>query len=490
MTHQNDTITMWGIGISEEDAELIRHASGKEFTLTLFDTGFIPDVETMDEQEPALVWMSRETWNIIKASSRLETQHLEIIPRVLVMGGTYSLQELEEALENGFTDVIKPPLTEHRIKDVLLKAVETQGLYQDIMRMTREVVLEREMLARKNDILSFIVSFLARATESLDPVDIIAGACEDLSDLLPLKAMGSICWASTNDESMEATLTLPVYEQSPAHSRWVDLLIASAEKSVHLPVSGYQVAYLPEVDQEVDLSPDAGKMIIMPLKAGGEAIGAIALLAEDELQLGKDQVQILHSAMQHLALALRNAMLFREVKQHADYDGLTHIHNRRHFETTLRNELERHSRYQQPLTLMMLDIDHFKAVNDTYGHQAGDSVLREVATIVRKTIRNTDYVARYGGEEFAVILPHTTEEQGYALAERLREQIAARPFIHQNMRLRATISIGLTSLPLNTLKKTDTLVQEADEALYYAKSNGRNVVCTANDCAEREAQVG
>jgi diguanylate cyclase (GGDEF)-like protein len=120
---------------------------------------------------------------------------------------------------------------------------------------------------------------------------------------------------------------------------------------------------------------------------------------------------------------MRNSLEFRKTKARADHDGLTRISNRHHFDIRLREEMKRHQRHQDELSLMMIDLDYFKSVNDTYGHQAGDMVLREVGKILHNTLRESDFPARYGGEEFVVILPQTREEQAWILAERLRSQI-------------------------------------------------------------------
>lgn len=473
---------MWGLGLEAEDKALIYRVGEANFTLISHPLGVIPDAAAMDNDEPCLVWLSKEAWDDLKTKPANSARHLEIVPRVLLLGGEYSMAELEEALDNGFTDVIKPPLTESRIKDVLLRTVETHNLYHDIIRMTREICLERELLERKNDILSFIVSFLARATESLDPLEILQGAQQELASLLSVSAINAACWTAGSGEMIETTLYIAAQEQHPAHKEWITLLLGSAEKLSGKQVCKHTIEYLTPAEDITSLMPEVGKIAILPLKTAGETIGALALLAKDDLHLGKDQVQILKSAMQHLALALKNAMLYKEMKHHADLDGLTQIHNRRHFDKRLQDEVNRHARYAQPLSLMMLDIDHFKKINDTYGHQAGDTVLKELAAMLCSALRTTDYVARYGGEEFTMILPHTPEDQAGILAERLREKIADFPFVHDGVRIPVTVSIGLSALYSNADADAVSILHDADKALYQAKHGGRNKVCTSTQC--------
>ncbi len=490
---------MWGMGLTVEDETRIRKAAemipGKRFVLRTFPVGTVPDAKAMDADEPCIVWMSKHAWDAVQASSA-SARHLDIIPRVLLLGGSYTLSELESALESGFSDVIKPPLTELRVRSVLMRTVETQHLYHDIMRMTREICLERELLERKNEMLSFIAAFLAHATESLEPLEIFTRAQEDLTMLLPVAALSAICWSPGTEQGMEdathaldASLYISAMPGLATYDTLHTLLVGSAERLTGKTVISRQTDYLAPTLPLADAAPEAGRVAVLPLQIAGETIGAVSLLANEDLQLGRDQIQLLKSAMQHLALAIRNAMLYHEVKQHADLDGLTLVHNRRHFAKRLREEMDRHQRYDTPLALMMLDIDLFKDINDNYGHLAGDAVLKELAALLRGTLRSTDYVARYGGEEFVILLPHTTLEQAGRLAERLRDTVACYAFMTDNARMPVTVSIGVAALEGQTAPESSgsatsadlsgpaqMFVSEADMALYTAKTMGRNTV--------------
>jgi two-component system cell cycle response regulator len=153
-------------------------------------------------------------------------------------------------------------------------------------------------------------------------------------------------------------------------------------------------------------------------------------------------------------------------------DPLTGLFNRRHFDTVLELERKKSERYQQPLTCLLLDIDHFKSVNDTYGHKAGDSVLLEIAQILKKSLREIDTPARWGGEEFTAILPNTDSEQGTMAAARILEKISSHTF-EQLPDRRITVSIGLASRG-EFVNTTEALIVAADGALYEAKRKGRN----------------
>jgi len=163
----------------------------------------------------------------------------------------------------------------------------------------------------------------------------------------------------------------------------------------------------------------------------------------------------------------------------ATTDELTGLANRRRFFEDLDREIARCKRYGSPAALLMIDIDHFKSVNDAHGHQAGDAVLKGVATALSETLRRTDVAARYGGEEFAVLLPETPLPQAADVAERVRQRVAAQPFQSPAGPLAVTISVG-AAVAGDSKCDVESLVRSADEALYRAKSGGRNRVAIAD----------
>ncbi|HXC24567.1 MAG TPA: sensor domain-containing diguanylate cyclase [Gemmatimonadaceae bacterium] len=162
----------------------------------------------------------------------------------------------------------------------------------------------------------------------------------------------------------------------------------------------------------------------------------------------------------------------------AHTDPLTHLLNRRALTIRLVAELERVRRYNSPLTILMIDIDHFKQVNDTYGHLVGDDVLRGISAILQRSVRTVDMVARYGGEEFVVVLPETGEQGAVVFAERIRERVEEHSFEAERSRAaRVTVSIGVSSFPALHVDTAEHLLSRADAALYRAKECGRNKVC-------------
>jgi two-component system, cell cycle response regulator len=157
-------------------------------------------------------------------------------------------------------------------------------------------------------------------------------------------------------------------------------------------------------------------------------------------------------------------------------DGLTSLRNRRAFDEQLPATFEHARRYERPLSLAVIDIDHFKAINDRFGHDTGDAILRSVAQLIATGTRQSDYVARVGGEEFAVLLPETALFDGLQFAEKLRSSVAACTIRVGEVEHHVTISIGIANVPHSQVKNGDELYRAADQALYRAKANGRNRV--------------
>jgi diguanylate cyclase (GGDEF)-like protein len=162
----------------------------------------------------------------------------------------------------------------------------------------------------------------------------------------------------------------------------------------------------------------------------------------------------------------------------ATLDGLTQVYNKKFLLECLYNEFSRSKRYRRDLAFLMFDIDHFKLVNDIHGHQAGDYILKKLASLVTRNLRKEDIIGRYGGEEFGIILPETDEAKAGQIAEKLRKLIEEVEFVHNEKTIPVTISIGVTSLaPMSTLYKNyNDMIEHADQALYTAKRKGRNRV--------------
>jgi len=188
-------------------------------------------------------------------------------------------------------------------------------------------------------------------------------------------------------------------------------------------------------------------------------------------------LNVIEKALCRQKLEEENKRLFEEVKNLSITDGLTGLYNNRYFSETLKNELARATRYRCPLSLLMIDIDDFKKLNDRYGHLAGNDTLKGLAGLFKQSCRAVDFPARWGGEEFAIIMPETSKENALIFASRLKNTIAMTPLkSHEPDRtVQVTVSIGLANYPLDGVDR-DELLRVADQALYKAKRNGKNRV--------------
>jgi diguanylate cyclase (GGDEF)-like protein len=220
-------------------------------------------------------------------------------------------------------------------------------------------------------------------------------------------------------------------------------------------------------------------LAVVPLIYQERFMGVLLVRSDDPVRVWQEnEVLLLRTVADQVTVAVNHARLFAQMQQQALTDGLTGCFNRRSFEMQLERDLHLATRMRQPVSLILLDIDHFKKVNDTHGHDAGDIALRVLANGMREELRGVDTAARYGGEEFAVILPQAGVDGAVAVAERLRAHIERTevPGVGH-----ITASFGVATFPLHATSR-DGLVATADRALYSAKHSGRNRVCTPPEC--------
>ncbi len=215
--------------------------------------------------------------------------------------------------------------------------------------------------------------------------------------------------------------------------------------------------------------------LVVPVQRSGQLMGAMELYLNAWRELTEDQADLLNGVASQAAIAIRHAQLFQAQEENAMTDELTKLPNRRALAQRFLEEMHRARRHHKAIAFLMIDLDHFKQVNDTYGHLNGDAVLAELAGILTTGARDSDVCARYGGEEFGMILHETTESGARTLAERIRSKVAAATFPGG---LKLTISIGVAATDEPAL--FTTLMERADQALYAAKQGGRNQVRVAD----------
>ncbi len=252
------------------------------------------------------------------------------------------------------------------------------------------------------------------------------------------------------------------------------------------------LSFIGTVTSEVtSKNTNLGKPFIVPLVSYGESFGFIALFRTDDLEVELGRKEFYYAMAPLIAPPVYRGFIEKKTKAQAQTDGLTGIANRRSLQEMLNRDLQRAVRYNRDLSVIMMDIDNFKIVNDTYGHLVGDEVLRDLTKVIQGVIRGSDFFGRYGGEEFVAILPDTAHEGAEHLAERMREAIEIKVCVSGEDIVEYTVSVGVavfspqefkersTKEGVDWTKEEEKLLKRVDDALYSAKHNGKNCVVVA-----------
>jgi diguanylate cyclase (GGDEF)-like protein len=229
--------------------------------------------------------------------------------------------------------------------------------------------------------------------------------------------------------------------------------------------------------------PAVGAVVAFPLSCRGRRVGALVALDRQpsarEPRMAASMLRAVRILLEPASVALDNALLLKRAEALSVTDDLTHLYNSRYLNLVLRRETKRASRSGRPLSLLFIDLDGFKAVNDTHGHLFGSRALVEAAAVIRSSARETDVVSRFGGDEFAIILPDTGGEGAFAVGARVRDRIAAHTFLAgDRLDVHLTASVGVATLP-DVAASAEELVQAADKAMYQVKDSGKNGIQAA-----------
>jgi diguanylate cyclase (GGDEF)-like protein len=332
---------------------------------------------------------------------------------------------------------------------------------------TLSAVNERELRRRRYD-LEALARMAVRLEDATDPSAAAQVLLDSVADAFD--AERAVVLGGQGDELSVMAARGTALPASP-HLR------PGRQSTLHHVRESRQTQLVSELDPEHDswlasLFPSARNLAVLPLTAEGRSVGVLVIehALREGSRIERRVVSILERFASQGSLALRNAWLLEQLQKVASTDGLTGIANRRAFDMVLERELARAARNGAPVSLVMLDIDNFKELNDNHGHQRGDDVLRAVAAALAKECREYDTAARYGGEEFAMILPNCTAAEAPAAAERLRVAVA-----EAGSPVRVTASGGVATFPMNG-RDAASVVTAADEALYESKRAGRNRV--------------
>ncbi|MFZ5426607.1 MAG: GGDEF domain-containing protein [Thermodesulfobacteriota bacterium] len=459
---------VWLIGLAGQPAKRIRQAVGDLAEVKRFDPRDTPGQAGHDRADPLAVFLDVDSWRSLNEDM---PGWLAQARKVLVVSEAGSPSH-EEVLARGFLACLAPPLSKAKISAVLERAREAAGVYEDIARLLGEAQRERDQIVQENGRLAFFQHILARAMSSLELPEIIEALRQDLGLAFPVSEVLAVLWGDAKDMELFMSEGL----DSAARSARTSYLLDLAARLSGNPARSWRAHNLPGGPAEASAEP--GRALLVPLRLDGEPFGCISVLIHRDL--ARHEQETARQAVTQLAPCIRNSLEYLRLKRRAGRDGLTGLHNRRSLDARLEQELKRHMRHKEGFALLMADLDHFKKVNDTHGHLAGDAALRHAAQSFEAGLRSTDFLARYGGEEFAVILPHTGQAQAWMLAERLRRRLGGSPLRYAGRVIPLTVSVGLATFTPGQAATPASLLAQADQALYASKNAGRNRVSIAS----------
>ena len=367
--------------------------------------------------------------------------------------------------------------------DQVAVALETANLVDHV----RQRAIESETLQQAT----------AAIASTFNLSEIIDRILEQLKRVIPYQ---TATFLLRDDAGMVVHGTRGLYPQEqlfglrfPIRGNSVDAEVVRTHQPVILPnVREQHVYYLnPEYARTIT------SLMVVPLILENEVIGEIGVDSPHENYFSDEHVRLMTAFANQVVIAIKNAQLYNslqeelqhrkkmeeELRRLATTDALTGCFNRRYFLELAHNEYQRSIRYHHPLSIIMLDIDHFKIINDTYGHPAGDEVLLQIVKLCQKKIRKNDLLARFGGEEFILLLPETSGKDAQVLAERLRKDLEnLLVYKEENIFIHTTVSMGIATLSPQRSTPLEKLLKYADEALYYSKENGRNRITFSESC--------
>jgi len=300
---------------------------------------------------------------------------------------------------------------------------------------------------------------------------------DHLFDLLPAVYGYTILYSNVYREAYIESKRFEVPETFDFvdRSTWTYWVLLKGRETLYLEGPASRETAMP-VLFEGEPFPAGSVVYLHPLTSGEEIFGVVGVVGKEEAPFSEEGRRAAGRLIGQAAALIHLALLKNYQEKYATRDGLTDLYNRRHFDMEFPKELSRAQREAKPLSLLMIDLDHFKAVNDTFGHPAGDVVLKEVTQAIRKELREIDLLCRYGGEEFCAVLPGCASGEAVAVAERIRAAVEALPWGGRTpLPAAVTVSVGVATFP-RPHATPEALLKAADEALYVAKKRGRNRV--------------
>jgi diguanylate cyclase (GGDEF)-like protein len=326
--------------------------------------------------------------------------------------------------------------------------------------------------------LNVLRSTITAISTSFEVKEIIDSAANNLPGLFNFSSFG-VLWKEGLDLYLYQEESCPPSFTDEVTRNMVRVFTILGEEPVDINRITLHVNKRKLGAHPVNIGPKATlkSHLTLPLAMEGEIIGCISLSSDQPNAFDAQDLQFFSVIEYQMAATLKHFQRFSSVKNIAIYDTLTGLFNRRYLEERLKIEVQNAFSNGVPISLVMVDIDHFKKVNDTFGHPDGDLVLQEIASLLKRSVRKKDTVARFGGEEFLLILPEADIEASSMIAERIRLSVENTLFDVGKAQLNLSVSIGISNYPIHRARSDKELIRMTDQALYEAKRGGRNRVC-------------
>lgn len=478
-----------------DDEENIRRLLGRLCKTEGYDTLYARDTETafhmlegnaIDVGIVDLKLPGAGGMEVLRRAKELHP-HAEII----ILTGHADLQSAIDAVRLGAFDYLEKPLTDlYIIPLTIARALEKQGLHRDNAQLVKDLrEVNRELRSRRQQQLEHIRNIGEALASIRDPQEMAEGLVHAFLNLLSCDGVGLLLAPREETRSPLAIIGGKTALSPKARDELLTLAAKGAPFLQCSSLDAMQIRQIAVPSQESNDKPWRSWKI-RHLSAQDDVLATVVLAKHNDEEFDTEMMRVFDVLASQGSIALQNAHLFARMQELATQDSLTGLYDHGHFFQLLQAEKSRSERHGQQVAVIMLDIDSrngLKVINDTYGHQAGDSLLRAVANLLRNEVRREDIVARYGGDEFIILAPHTGREEALALAKRLCKKIREKSFEVAGDTAHITVSIGVTVSRRGVNEMADEIVTRADNGLYLAKSQGGDQVCSRYADSEQES---
>jgi two-component system cell cycle response regulator len=427
-------------------------------------------VRFADSKKPDLILLDIELPGLsgIDVCKRLKaTRHTKNIPVILISSHTRK-EQIIIGLQAGADDYLTKPFNSNEVLSRVNAHLNYEMFYQDLEKGDLQLLLE----------LYDSISVLR------NPVKILNMVVKKVADIIGVDRCSIVGINDKNEFTVKASNDLDMQEEIKLDlDRYPEIQKAHETRQAVVVNDATKDPLMEPVRSQME-QRGLNSIFVIPIIKKDSVIGTLFLGTATKLQGGiSDRVyQLCHLVANISANVLENAILFESMKTAKGIfedleirDGLTRLHSHRFFYDKLEKEFSRTTRYKTPLSLIFIDIDDFRKINDTYGHLRGDEVLKQIAVVIREIVRDSDVAARYGGEEFSVLLPNTGAEGALTLAKRISSLISELKIAEEG-REQVTVSVGLSSCEGDQNYLFDQMVQHAEQAMKKAKAAGKNQI--------------